>query len=73
MPLVQVSMAQGRTDEQKRAMLAAITNAVHETIGAPTESIRVWVVEFAPTDYMAGGELLADTRASSALGDPARH
>lgn len=63
MPLIQISMASGRTPEQKKALLAAITDATHRSIGAPVESIRVWIHEFDPTEYMAGGELLADRRA----------
>jgi 4-oxalocrotonate tautomerase len=63
MPLIQVSMASGRTDEQKRALLEAVTHAVHTSIGAPVDSIRVWIHEFEPTEYMAAGELLADRRA----------
>lgn len=59
MPLVQIQMAAGRTAEQKEALLRAVTAAVHESIGAPVASIRVWVTEFAPGDYMAGGELLS--------------
>jgi 4-oxalocrotonate tautomerase len=59
-PLIQVNMAAGRTDEQKRALLEAITEAVHRSINAPVGSIRVWISEFEPTDYMAGGTLLAD-------------
>ncbi len=60
MPLIQVHMAVGRSDDQKRALLAAITEAVHQTIGAPVESIRVWIDEFPRTEYMAAGRLLAD-------------
>jgi 4-oxalocrotonate tautomerase len=62
-PLVQINMADGRTPEQKRALLDAVTKAVQESIGAPLDSIRVWISEFPATDYMAGGELLADKRA----------
>jgi 4-oxalocrotonate tautomerase len=62
-PLIQVSMARGRTTEQKRALLEAITRAVHESIGAPVPSIRVWIHEFGPDEYIAGGEVLADRQA----------
>lgn len=63
MPLVQINMAAGRTLEQKEALLRAVTDAVHESIGAPLTSIRVWISEFERFEYMAGGELLskADT------------
>jgi 4-oxalocrotonate tautomerase len=60
MPLVQVSMAKGRTAEQKRSLLFAITEAVHESISAPVLSIRVWIHEFDPGDFIAGGEIMAD-------------
>ncbi len=63
MPLVNVQMAKGRTPAQKKALMAAITDAMHEHIGAPRESVRVWINEFPNTDFMAGGELLADKQA----------
>ncbi|HQV58054.1 MAG TPA: 2-hydroxymuconate tautomerase [Ilumatobacteraceae bacterium] len=63
MPLVNVHMATGRTDEQKKALMTAITEAVMTTIGAPLDSIRVWIDEFEPTEYMAAGQTLADKRA----------
>jgi 4-oxalocrotonate tautomerase len=66
MPLVQISLARGRTEEQKRAMLHAVTQAIHESIGAPVPSIRVWIHEFEATDFIAGGEILADRRAREA-------
>jgi 4-oxalocrotonate tautomerase len=62
-PLIQVHLADGRTPEQKRALLDGITRTVHETLGAPLASIRVWIDEFSADDYMAAGELLSDKRA----------
>lgn len=63
MPLVNVHMATGRTPEQKRALMDAITEAMATHIGAPRESVRIWITEFPPTDFMAGGEVLADKQA----------
>ena len=64
MPLVNVHMAAGRSAEEKKAMMEAITDAMVDTIGSPRESIRVWITEMVPnTDFMAGGELLADKQA----------
>ena len=63
MPLVNVTMARGRTPEQKGAMLRAIADAIHESIGAPRDSIRVWVTEVENTDFLAGTEILADKQA----------
>jgi 4-oxalocrotonate tautomerase len=62
MPLVQIHLAEGRTPEQKRALLEGITRAVQDSVGAPLSSIRVWINELSPDDYMAAGELLTDKR-----------
>jgi len=62
MPLIEIHMLEGRTDEQKKALLTAVTRAVQESIGAPVESIRVWVQEFSPKEYMAAGVLAADKK-----------
>lgn len=63
MPLVNVTMARGRTPEQKGAMLRAISEAIHDSIGAPRDSIRVWITEVENTDFLAGTEVLADKQA----------
>lgn len=60
MPLINVHMAAGRTAEQKRALMAAITQAAVDTLGAPLASVRVWIDEFEPEEFMAGGETLAE-------------
>lgn len=57
MPLIQVNMLEGRTAEQKADLLRAITRAVQDSIGAPVESIRVWIHEFPATDFISAGEL----------------
>lgn len=63
MPLVNVHMAAGRTPEQKKALMEAITQAMADHVGAPIATVRVWIDEFPNTDFMAGGELLADKQA----------
>lgn len=63
MPLVNVHMAKGRSPEAKKALMDAITDAMEEHIGAPRTAVRVWITEMENTDFMAGGELLADKQA----------
>lgn len=63
MPLIQVNMMQGRTPEQKRALLTAITDAVHQSIGAPIPSIRVWINELTPDGFITGGQMASDRQA----------
>ncbi len=67
MPLIQVNMLSGRTPEQKAALLRAITEAVHTSIGSPIASIRVWIHEFPAENFIAAGEL-ATERAAPAAG-----
>ncbi|HEK84916.1 MAG: 2-hydroxymuconate tautomerase [Candidatus Saccharicenans sp.] len=57
MPLIEIHLLEGRTKEQKKALLEAVTRAVHESIGAPLESIRVWIQEFPQDEYMMAGVL----------------
>ncbi len=63
MPLIHVQLAEGRTPEQKTALLHAISEAAQRTIGAPPETVRVWITEFPPTEYVVGNETLAERRA----------
>lgn len=60
MPLIQVNMLEGRSAEQKAAMLRAITAAVQESIDAPVASIRVWIHEFPATDFISAGQLASE-------------
>ena len=41
MPIINISMVEGRSAEQKEAMGQAITRAVQETIGAPLDTIKI--------------------------------
>ncbi len=62
MPLVEIHLLEGRNDDQKKALLTAVTDAVHKSIGAPLDTIRVWVQEFSPKEYMVAGVLAADKK-----------
>jgi 4-oxalocrotonate tautomerase len=62
MPLIEIHLLEGRSDEQKKALLTAVTQAVHDSIGAPLESIRVWIQEMPPKEFMAAGVLAVDRK-----------
>ncbi|MBB5156971.1 2-hydroxymuconate tautomerase family protein [Saccharopolyspora phatthalungensis] len=64
MPLIQVSIVKGRSDEQLRALGAALTAATVDAIGARPESIRVVVQECEAEHWFVAGESLAERRAS---------
>ena len=60
MPLVQVTMLQGRTTDQKRKIAKRITDAMVEEAGARQEAIVVTFVEVSKESYASGGELMVD-------------
>lgn len=66
MPYIHVTLASGRTPDAKRKLMASITEAVHETIDAPLESIRVWITEVPPEEMSTGGIPLDVIRAQRA-------
>jgi 4-oxalocrotonate tautomerase len=64
MPLIQVSLAEGRSPEQLRALGEALTTAAEQTLGAPRATIRVVLTEVEPEHWFVGGETLAALRDS---------
>ncbi len=62
MPLVEVTLVEGRPPERLRALIRAVTAAVEETIGAPRESIRVVLREVPPTHWAAGDVTISERR-----------
>ncbi len=60
MPYVTVKMIEGRTDEQKRALVEKVTAAVSETTGAPSEKVVVFLEDLKKNEYAVNGKLLSD-------------
>ena len=60
MPLVQITMLQGRTVEQKRKLAQRITDVMTEESGARKEAIVVTFVEVSKESYASGGVLMVD-------------
>lgn len=56
MPIIQVSMMEGRNDEQKEALIAALTEATVQSLGAPRDSVRVLLNEIPKTHWGIGGK-----------------
>jgi 4-oxalocrotonate tautomerase len=56
MPIIQVFMMEGRTDEQKAGLIDALTTAAVEQVGAPRESVRVLISETPKTHWGIGGK-----------------
>lgn len=60
MPIIEVTLTQGRTPEQLRAMIHELTNSLVTTGVAKKESIRVVVREIPKTHFAAADETLAE-------------
>ncbi|MBM7570502.1 2-hydroxymuconate tautomerase [Aquibacillus albus] len=60
MPYVTVEMLEGRTDDQKKALIEKVTDAVVDTTGASREKVVVFVEEINKNHYGVGGKRLID-------------
>ncbi|HBP65548.1 MAG TPA: 4-oxalocrotonate tautomerase [Desulfosporosinus sp.] len=61
MPIVQVELIEGRTVEQKRLLVAKVTQAIVESIGAPAESVTI-IIRDMPKENLAKAGILACDR-----------
>ena len=60
MPLIQVTMLEGRTADQKRKIAQRITDTMVVEAGARREAIVVAFLEVSKESYASGGVLMAD-------------
>jgi 4-oxalocrotonate tautomerase len=60
MPIIRVEMFKGRTREQKRTMVKALTDAMVESTGAKREAVWIVVKDVDKEDWGFGGELGVD-------------
>ena len=59
MPVIEITLAEGRTEDQLHALMLRVHDAVEEW-GAPASSIRVLIREIPPTLWLSGGTTLAE-------------
>jgi 4-oxalocrotonate tautomerase len=64
MPLVQVTMLQGRSADKKRKIAERITDVMVEEAGARREAIVVAFLEVSNESYASGGVLMVDRQKS---------
>lgn len=62
MPIIHVKLVEGRTVEQKRAMVKAVTRAVSETLGVAETAIWISIEDMKPENFAQGGELRLDRK-----------
>ena len=66
MPLVEVTLVEGRTPAQLRKLISGVTAAVVEAVGAPVAAVRVVVREVSETHWAAGDVTIAERRSGEA-------
>ena len=66
MPEITVSMAAGRTDEQKKGMMFDITQALVKNLGVEAESVTIQINEAPLNHKMKGGKTFVERKAEAA-------
>lgn len=62
MPMVQITMLEGRTAEQKRKIAQRITDALVEEAGTKREAVMIAFNEVSKESYSSGGVLMVDKK-----------
>jgi 4-oxalocrotonate tautomerase len=63
MPVIEVTLVEGREPDRLRDLITRLTDAAVEAIDAPRESVRVILREVPPTHFAAGDVTIAERRA----------
>lgn len=59
MPLLQVSIIEGRTPEQKEMLIKRLTDTVTETLSVKPESVRITIQEMPKAHWGIAGQSVA--------------
>ncbi len=60
MPILQIEMLEGRSIDQKRAMVKKVTEALVETINCKPEAVKIMMREIKKEHLATGGILKSD-------------
>lgn len=56
MPIAQLHIMEGRTDDQKERLIYEVTQAISNSLDAPVENVRVIITEMPKQHFGMGGE-----------------
>lgn len=62
MPMIRVELIEGRTPEQKKNLVTALTQAVVETLGSKPDSVDVVLYDIKRSDWATGGVLFSEKK-----------
>ena len=60
MPIVQIHLMHGRSNEQKKLLVAKVTEAICNSIDVVPEKVKIILSDMMPNDYAIGGTLMMD-------------
>jgi len=60
MPIAHIHIMEGRSEEQKRAVIEKVTSALVEAVGVPVETVRVLIAEVPKAQWGIGGKTAKD-------------
>jgi len=65
MPFVQIALGEGRTEEQKRLVIARVTDALCEALNAPREAVRILILDVPSINWGIAGVPAKDRKPQS--------
>ena len=71
MPLIEVSIARGRTPEQLRSLISALYHAAENSVGAAPENTTVIIREIEHEHWSRGDRTIAERNAAAQDAAPA--
>jgi 4-oxalocrotonate tautomerase len=60
MPVLEVKILEGRTLEQKKKMIAGLTDVLVNTINTTPADVRIHIVEMPKDSYAIAGQLISE-------------
>ena len=68
MPMVEITLFEGRSDDQKRKVYAEVTQALVRSLGADPENVRIFLREITTMDTSSNGIAVGDKMANRSGG-----
>lgn len=62
MPIIQVHLLEGRSLDEKRKLVANMTDAVVKSLGVKPDAVRIMLQDMARHNYAVAGELVQDKK-----------
>lgn len=62
MPIVQINLLKGRTEDQKRAMVREVTDAIVKTTNSRIEAVKIIINEIEQNHFADAGILRSDKK-----------